>query len=353
MGNVEKPQTCCVEGDEFVAGYDLAEGRYENRTLSDDEMWSAFSNLFSSHSKNSSSYKFGFLKSIMDNLYNVDQNLTLTFDQLFGTFTEVYWNLVLKHGIRQQPVSRRSNGTYLEQALNVTTAKYTIAANIPFESISDEAKMEVCKKVKSKCKINVVGALFGDTKGLFYSFSRKEEWLQINPQMYEFVCKHKLAIEKLNYYEWAKYLEKINDDSVMDHLLTKIDKSSEREDLSIYRRILFEEFENEKCFYCGKKLSNNGQKVHVDHFVPRAFIKDDKMWNLVLACPTCNLQKNDRLAAVIYLEKLLDRNRKIVLVNENAKDMGTYSAQNLRAVYYWAKVNGYDNIWQPKKVIEV
>ena len=34
-----------------MAGYELAEGRYENRTLSDDEMWSAFSNLFSSHSK--------------------------------------------------------------------------------------------------------------------------------------------------------------------------------------------------------------------------------------------------------------------------------------------------------------
>lgn len=336
-----------------MAGYDLTEGRYENRTLSDDEMWSAFSNLFSSHSKNSSSYKFGFLKAIMDNLYNVDENLTLTFDQLFGTFTEVYWNLVLKHGIRQQPVSERSNGTYLEQTLNLTAVKYTITPEIPFESISDEAKIEVCKRVKSKCKVNVVGALFGDTKGLFYSFSRKEEWLQINPQMYQFICKHKLSIEKLNYYEWAKYLEKINDDSVMDHLLTKIDKSSERENLSIYRRILFEEFENESCFYCGKKLSNDGQKVHVDHFVPRAFIKDDKMWNLVLACPTCNLQKNDKLASIIYLEKLLDRNKKIVLINEKAKDMRTYSAQNLRAVYYWAKINGYDSIWQPKKMKEV
>lgn len=333
-----------------MSGYNLTEGQYENRTLSDDEMWSVFSNLFSSHSKNSSSYKYGFLKAIMDNLYNVDQNLTLTFDQLFGTFTEVYWNLVLKHGIRQQPIIERSNGTYLEQALSATAARYAITADVPFESISDEAKIEACKKVKSKCKINVVGALFGDTKGLFYSFSRREEWLQINPQMYEFVCKHKLAIEKLNYYEWAKYLEKINDDSVMDHLLTKIDKSSERENLSIYRRILFEEFENESCFYCGKKLVNDGQKVHVDHFVPRAFIKDDKMWNLVLACPSCNLQKNDKLASIIYLDKLLDRNKKIVLANEKAKDMGTYSAQNLRAVYYWAKINGYDTIWQPKKM---
>lgn len=62
-----------------MAGYDLAEGRYENRTLSDNDRWSAFSNLFSSHLKNSSSYKLGFLKAIMDNLYNVDENLTLTF----------------------------------------------------------------------------------------------------------------------------------------------------------------------------------------------------------------------------------------------------------------------------------
>ena len=48
----------------LMQGYNLAEGRYENRTLSEDEMWSAFSNLFSAHSKNSSSYKFGFLKSL-------------------------------------------------------------------------------------------------------------------------------------------------------------------------------------------------------------------------------------------------------------------------------------------------
>lgn len=331
-----------------MAGHELAQAQYENRILSDDEMWSAFSNLFSSNSKNSSSYKFGFLKAIMDNLYNVDQNLMLTFDQIFSTFTEIYWNLVLKHGIRQQPVIQRSNGTYLEQALTAITGKYNISGEIPFESISDKAKIEVCKRVKSKCKINVVGALYGDTKGLFYSFSRREEWLQFNSQMYEFVCKHKLAIEKINYYEWAKYLERINDDSVMDHLLTKIDKSSERENLSIYREILFEEFENEKCFYCDKKLSNDGKKTHVDHFVPRAFIKDDKMWNLVLACPTCNLKKNDKLAASIYLDKLLDRNKKIILINAKAKDMGNYSAQNLRAVYYWAKINGYNTIWQPK-----
>lgn len=75
-------------------------------------------------------------------------------------------------------------------------------------------------------------------------------------------------------------------------------------------------------------------------------------WNLVLACPICNWQKHDKLAAIIYLDKLLDRNKKIILLNEKAKDMGNYSEQNLKAVYYWARMNGYDNIWKPKKMIE-
>lgn len=331
-----------------MAGYDLAEGFYETRTLTDDEMWSAFSNLFSARAVHASSYKYGFLKAIMDNLYNVDQELTLTFDQLFATFAEVYWNLVLKHGIRQNPKSARGNGTKLEQVLNGAAADYQIFEDVPFERIPDSAKVDICRKVKNGCKSNVVGALYGDTKGLFYSFSKRGEWLRINPQMYGFVCKHKLAIEKLNYYEWAKYLERVNDYDVMDHLLTKIDKSSEREDLSIYRKILFEEFENKRCFYCSKKLANNGQETHVDHFVPRSFIKDDKMWNLVLACPTCNLKKNDKLATVFFLDKLLTRNKEITLIDAKAKDMDTYKPKNLEAVYRYARLNGYDNTWLPK-----
>ena len=56
----------------MARGYDLTYGTYVDRQLSDDEMWSAFSFLFSGKSRNDTSYKFGFLKSILDNLWNVD-----------------------------------------------------------------------------------------------------------------------------------------------------------------------------------------------------------------------------------------------------------------------------------------
>jgi CRISPR/Cas system Type II protein with McrA/HNH and RuvC-like nuclease domain len=87
--------------------------------------------------------------------------------------------------------------------------------------------------------------------------------------MYEFVCKHKIIIEKANYFEWARFLEKVNSENDTTHLLTKIDESTKRTNLSIYRHILYNEFENSTCFYCGKKIAP--RSVDVDHFIPWSF----------------------------------------------------------------------------------
>ncbi len=100
-----------------MAGFDLKEGTYEEREVSEDELWSAFSCIFSSRSRNDSSYKFGFLKAIIDNLYNVDENLKLSFDQLFSKFTEIYWNLILKYGLRQKARTNDSRKSFIEQIL--------------------------------------------------------------------------------------------------------------------------------------------------------------------------------------------------------------------------------------------
>ena len=85
-----------------MPGYSLKSGALADIAPTDDDLWAAVSVVFSSKSVNDTSYKFGFLKSLLDNLYNVDGNLMLSFDQLFGKFAEVYWNLVLKYGLRQK-----------------------------------------------------------------------------------------------------------------------------------------------------------------------------------------------------------------------------------------------------------
>ena len=133
---------------------------------------------------------------------------------MFDKFGEIYWNLILKHGLRQKAVTNDNRETYLEQVLHAAVEKYKILELILYESLTAEIMLDISHQVKMKCKKYVVGALFEDTNRLFYSFSKKEEWIQINPVMYEFVCKHKVVIEKLNYYEWACFLERVNEETV-------------------------------------------------------------------------------------------------------------------------------------------
>ncbi len=100
-----------------MAGFDLKEEFYEEREVSEDELWSAFGCVFSSRSRNDSSYKYGFLKAIINNLYNADTNLKLSFNQLFSKFTEIYWNLILKHDLRQKAPTNDNRKSFIEQIL--------------------------------------------------------------------------------------------------------------------------------------------------------------------------------------------------------------------------------------------
>lgn len=126
-----------------MAGFDLKEGMYEVQNVSEDELWSAFARLFSSKSRNTSSYKFGFLKAILDNLYNVDVDLKLSFDQLFSKFSEIYWNLILKHGLRQKTATNDNRETYLEQVFHTAEEKYKILEPMPYESLTAEMMLDI------------------------------------------------------------------------------------------------------------------------------------------------------------------------------------------------------------------
>jgi hypothetical protein len=141
--------------------------------------------------------------------------------------------------------------------------------------------------------------------------------------------------------------------------LTKLDESAKRSNLDVYRQILFDEFESKNCFYCGKRLRDEG--IQVDHFIPWAFIKDDKLWNMVLACSTCNNKKRDKLAPSAYLDKLIVRNHDIRLHYydssshrefrgadiRGAEEMRNYRREGLLSIYTYAQENGYNELWYP------
>ena len=99
------------------------------------------------------------------------------------------------------------------------------------------------------------------------------------------------------------------------------------------------EFEEDTCFYCGKKLQ---KQIHVDHFIPWSFVKDDKLWNFVLTCPTCNIRKSNNIPAKDYVIRIEERNKKIQRVDNVivTTDFEGYSECLISKMWRYAKASG-------------
>ena len=226
-----------------MGGYDLSEGIYKSSNCSEEELWKAFRNVFSTKTLNSSSYKFVFLKSIMDCIHRYNK-IDYTFYEIFERFTEIYWILIVKYGLAQN--NSNSKETYIEQILKeyvgCTTGEKRIT--IRFNDLTPLAKDKIVHQVTKKCKKYVVGALYGDTNGLFYSFSKKKEMIELNPVMKDFVLQHEGSIEELNYFELTKFIDKVNSREKIDKIIRE--KGYKKNDsIEAYRQLLYDEFETE------------------------------------------------------------------------------------------------------------
>jgi hypothetical protein len=326
-----------------MAGWNLKSGSITQYVVSEDRIWSLFNYVFSDACKKRNTYKFGLIKALLDSVFSgkiTEQGVYYSYEKLFERFTYNYWNLVVKYNLRQMRKDGKSEFSKIETILKEALNQNSIVSNLEFESLDVELKQKIIKKVTFECKRFVVGALYDDFDGIIYSFDLKENGVIINPCVYEFMQKYKAELEKINYYSWAKFLEQINDDNVLVRLIDKLELATpRRENLSIYREILRVEFEENTCFYCGKKL---GRNIHVDHFIPWSFVKDDKIWNFVLSCPQCNERKNNKLPKQDFLIKIENRNNKIQIIDNFIiqKDFEGYSQDLLDRMWKYAKLSG-------------
>lgn len=332
-----------------MSGWDKRSGALLDDNVSTEELWSLFNYVFSDSCSKRNTYKFGLVKSILDNLFHaipvVSGNKPVYFipyRYLFGKFAENYWNLIVKYHLRQMIESTQSKYSAIEQIFMNTIKDDPGLADLEFVSINPDLRTSLIKKVTNDCKRYVLGALYRDLNGKVYSFSLAEyDGIYVGKSAYDFLVQYKSDIEKLNYYSWAKFLEKINDDMVLVRLIDKLDLATPvRKDLSVYRLVLYKEFEENNCFYCGSKLTGTPA---VDHFIPWSFMKCDNLWNFVLACTRCNSKKSDKLAPKPYIRKLMKRNATMSGSNNAfVKDQfQSYDSDKLIHLWTYAANSGY------------
>lgn len=91
------------------------------------------------------------------------------------------------------------------------------------------------------------------------------------------------------------------------------------------------------------------KNMHVDHFIPWIFVKNDNLWNFVLACPKCNIRKSNRLPTIDYLIKIESRNYKIMQLSSAhsvdnietlEREFSGYDEGLLRRMWSYAKMSG-------------
>ncbi len=325
------------------AGWKIRQGFFKPEKISDDEIWQKV-NFFYSDSRKRNTYKFGMMKSILDSLFTMtmlNDGYYISYDTLFDKFTHNYWNLVVKYQLKQMRKDGRSEISVIERILLNYKKESLEDSDIPFDAICDEDRKKIISMVKSECKKYVLGAIYEDFDGYIYSFDLSGSGIYINPYFYDYFTKYKIEIEKINYYEWAKFLETINDDAALVRVIDKLELATpKREDLSIYRYVLEVEFEQHNCFYCGKKLTQN---IHVDHFVPWSFIKSDVLWNFVLACPACNIKKSNKVPAINILMVLKERNQLLQKSISNPiveEHFSNYTDNKLERMWHYARLSG-------------
>lgn len=327
-----------------MAGWNLKCGSITEYEVSEERIWSLFNFVFSDSSRKRNTYKFGLIKSLLDNVFNgaqCENGVFYSYKELFERFAENYWNLVVKYDLRQMRKDGKSIYSKVETIFLNEIEIQPIISTLEFGSIDECTRKKIVLKVTAECKTCVVGALYEDFEGIIYSFDLKEKGLTLNYCIYDFLLKYKAEIEKLNYYSWARFLEQINDDGVLLRVIDKLELATpRRDDLTIYREILRHEFEEDTCFYCGKKLQ---RKIHVDHFIPWSFVKDDKMWNFVLSCPNCNERKNNRVPRKDYVVLIEKRNKKMRLSKNLVvqTDFAEYSEGLIERLWHYAKLSGF------------
>ncbi|MFX0072471.1 MAG: hypothetical protein ACFFAO_15410, partial [Candidatus Hermodarchaeota archaeon] len=204
----------------------LKEGRYKEDKLSEEQIWQIFMRIFNTiESVKVASYKYALIYSILNCLKTNQDQTKFSFKEIYVPFTRIYWKLIIHFQLFQ--ISSNTLSSIYKILINFIT-EHPDLRNKDFEDLSKEHKNSLLNVVSNKCSRNVFGALFGDSNEYFYSFSKKDGYIELNPLFSTFLIKYGNIIEKVNTYEWLKFLQKRNPNRAIDISIFKNDKNNSK-----------------------------------------------------------------------------------------------------------------------------
>lgn len=273
-------------------------------------------NMILTKSNKDNTYKFALARFLIDYAREkTDSYITgkskknevevIKFRTIAESFLKYYWHQISKYKIQQNPNPRRL--PLLVQIIHNIFGKGNSSRN--FDSIEEGIKIKAEAEIEKKCFREVIPRFqkiegVADTDRPFYTYNMRSHTISVKPQALEFFKNNHSVLYNAIVLEWAKFLEKINLGLPM--LISKIERDEvQRKTPQKFKKILQIYFD--RCFYCENRLSP--EISDAEHFIPWSFIFDNEIWNLVLACQSCNSNKSDLLYPFEFVTKIVDRNK--------------------------------------------
>ena len=299
------------------------------------------------------SYKFALMRALA--AYGADHSSTgllISTKWLAEKFAEFYWSLEVRFHLRQATVPNKN--PVIMRLIKTEAQQLGLPGECTFSQYINNHEKRAAKLIGtiSRETFKDVIPRFHKIRGIETLNAPLFEGLKDNIRLTEasryFLERHWRVVELLAIGGWAKFTEQY---SSAPRLFEKIEGSAKRKNLSKYRKYLLT-LHDGQCFYCGNNLE---QEFHIDHFIPWVFVAEDRLWNLVPTCPTCNSTKSSSLPKPKLLVAICARNSGIGaginIPPIPRKDMSEWSSKealevHLRSLYSRCEAEGF-SIWAP------
>jgi hypothetical protein len=246
----------------------------------------------------SSSYKPALLKALV-RLVRAGASSEIPLQRVGSEFVKLYWTQTVIFHLRQAATVLSEPEVVRRIRSAAERSKVCTLESLPM-TVREGLDVEMARVLT----INVLDAFHrskSETMGLLFTWQPGSTFVSIAPRALEFIRSNAAALESIANLWWARYLEKVN--YLAPLVIEKVERNgADRGSLAKYLKILLE-IDEPQCFYCGRRLVV-GSATHVDHVIPWSFLLADPLWDLVLACATCNIGKSDVLPRRDFLDKL-------------------------------------------------
>jgi hypothetical protein len=208
----------------------------------------------------------------------------------------------MDNGQRQNKT--RGKTTYVEQEV------LSVQANGTSES-------KALENIKQKSLKDMVLKRFNTIQGKkipdpFYTFDERNLYLNDNLlNVFSIKENYNLTEQVLSRWSMLEHAfsePEFADSLTLDEKLEHFRNKNTRTDITKFRDVL-KWYQDDTCFYCGKKIH---EKSEVDHVIPWKVVQEDKVWNLVLAHELCNQTKSDQMPKKKFIERLIARNENVM-----------------------------------------